>query len=165
MEDDFNEIYSDSELVKASLKGDLDGVRKCLEQGVDPGAANNSPLVFAAMHGYLDVVKLLLEYGANVQADNGATFIVASSNGHLDIAAYLLKFGADIHADEDSAFKRSSPFKMTKFLFDREPVYFSDLISSDPELSSREDMAALNEHYKLRPEQPRHADNRKVMKL
>jgi ankyrin repeat protein len=52
-------------LLKASAKGDENGVKEFLEKGGDPNARDSSgwtPLHAAAAHGHVNIAKLLIEY-------------------------------------------------------------------------------------------------------
>ncbi|MEM7225845.1 MAG: ankyrin repeat domain-containing protein [Pseudomonadota bacterium] len=93
-------------LQDAAISGDLDSVKRLLEQGVDPdedGAA--PPLFFASQRGHADVAMALMEAGANPNSMSrwGAPLHAAARGGHLDVINVLLENGADpnIQGGED----------------------------------------------------------------
>jgi len=93
-----------SELHEAVLEGDLQRVKKLLEQGANVNARNTvgwTPLHLAAEKGYLEVARLLVEKGADVNArdDDGTTPLhFAALWGHLEVARLLVEKGADVDA-------------------------------------------------------------------
>lgn len=96
---------SDSEKVflDASLTGDIDTVRRFLDQ-VNINVKNEfgfTSLMFASMKNYVEMVQLLLERGADVNSQNekgASALFYASMEGHIDIAKLLLDKGADVNA-------------------------------------------------------------------
>jgi ankyrin repeat protein len=68
----------DWDLSNASMIGDLEKVKRAIENGADVNVKRNggwTPLRLASSHGHKAVVSLLLEKGANVDAksDSGDT--------------------------------------------------------------------------------------------
>ena len=99
-----------SELLGAIRNGDLEMVKRLLEQGADINKATNSagdtPLYVASEMGHVDVVTILLERGADInKATNSAGYTplyVASEAGYEEVVKILLEKGADINkADID----------------------------------------------------------------
>lgn len=90
-------------LLEAAEKGNLDEVKRLLDQGADIEARDDreaTPLAWAARKGRLKVVRLLVAKGAKVNAEDriGCTALRwACCHGHLNIAKLLLDNGADIH--------------------------------------------------------------------
>ncbi|MHA7836816.1 MAG: SUMF1/EgtB/PvdO family nonheme iron enzyme [bacterium] len=91
-------------LLAAAHAGELESVRRALEQGVDVDGADAegwTALIVSANSGHLDVVRLLLEAGAdpNRAAKDGTTAlhaaVVSSSHGVVEA---LLEAGADASA-------------------------------------------------------------------
>ena len=88
------------QIIRAAADGDLETVKKLLEEGDDVNSRDNgrwSPLILAAQNGHLEVVKLLLENGADINAENAYTetaLCLAKSDGHREIAAILEQLGA-----------------------------------------------------------------------
>jgi ankyrin repeat protein len=76
-------------LINAVIEGNLDKIKKFVEQGADIHAYKNCALRWASEEGHLDVVKFLVEQGADIHADDDYTIRVASLYGHLDIVKYL----------------------------------------------------------------------------
>ncbi|PLX82515.1 MAG: hypothetical protein C0614_06135 [Desulfuromonas sp.] len=92
----------------AAFLGDLEMVRKELENGADVNAPENkklsTALIFASERGHLPIVKLLVAQGAKVTNANqfGYTALHASvRGGHAAIAEFLLANGADSNAVDD----------------------------------------------------------------
>jgi ankyrin repeat protein len=96
------------DLITPSMKGDIDTVRRLLEEGADVNAKTNydekTALMYASIYGQTEIAKLLLEKGADVNAKDyrGTTaFILASLNGRTEIAKLFLEKGADVNAREN----------------------------------------------------------------
>jgi len=93
-------VTGNSELMIAAATGDTATVRRLLDAGTDPNAANrhgSTALMAAAAAGYADIVGALIEKKAEVNArsQNGATALIfAARNGHLGVVQALLKAGA-----------------------------------------------------------------------
>ena len=93
-----------NQLIEASKRGELDMVKKLIQEGTNVNHADNNngytPLIFASLSEHLEIVKYLAEHGANVnQADNIGTtpLIWASRAGHLEIVKYLVEHGANVN--------------------------------------------------------------------
>ncbi|MEM3964298.1 MAG: ankyrin repeat domain-containing protein [Thermofilaceae archaeon] len=90
-----------SELHEAVREGDLQRVKKLLEQGANVNARSRvgwTPLHWAAEKGYLEVARLLVEKGANVNArdnDGRTPLHYAALYGYLDVVRFLLEAGAN----------------------------------------------------------------------
>lgn len=90
-------------LAKASGRGQLETVRKMLDQGVDVNSTtkyDNTPLMRSSFRGYADVTRLLLERGANVNSENASgntALIVAASAGQSEVVGILLDCDADVN--------------------------------------------------------------------
>lgn len=88
-------------LYDMACKGDLDGVRRLLDEGASPVFPPLCPLGAAAGSGHLAVAGLLLERGANPEGSNveeeGMSCLMhAASKGNFEMAKLLVKHGADI---------------------------------------------------------------------
>jgi ankyrin repeat protein len=96
---------SDSPLYKAVKEGNVEKVKRLLQQGADPNicdAHHLTPLHQAAYWGEKEIVELLLKHGARVDPDNGkgwtALHSAAVSGGlknRKEIIGLLIGRGAD----------------------------------------------------------------------
>lgn len=95
------------QLLKASEKGDVDGVISLLDRGADIEARNNdgdTPLLRACTTNHTKIVELLLNSGADIENrnDEGYTPLLLSSYyGLEEIVELLLDHGADVEAMND----------------------------------------------------------------
>lgn len=98
-----------SQLLFSASRGDLEGCRSLIGQGIDPSGADydgRSALHVAASKGHAAVVEYLISVGAKVNAVdrfNGKPRDDAVRYGHNEISEILIKAGAD---------KPSSQFEM-----------------------------------------------------
>lgn len=92
--------YEKPAIVEFASSGNLDEVKKLLDNGIDPNSQDGrgwSPLMWAAAEGHLHVVELLLEHGADPNIINylGRSAIMYASNyGFYEIAKALIEKGA-----------------------------------------------------------------------
>jgi ankyrin repeat protein len=99
------------ELHHAAYKGDLEGVRACLQAGADPNGYDESgycPLHWVAFRGLagrspVEVARLLLEAGADPNAVTkceiaNSALLLACQAGAGPMARLLVDSGADINA-------------------------------------------------------------------
>jgi uncharacterized protein len=90
-------------LHEASKSGDIDGVKRLLDQGADvavPDSAGEPALVLASLAGHADVVAVLLERGADIEARNkgGLTALHAAAyGGNLEVVKLLVAKGAAVN--------------------------------------------------------------------
>ena len=89
-------------LIAAITVGDLERVRKLVQEGIDVNKTSNttnvSPLHTAAATGNLPIVQYLLQQGANKDkaTNDGVTpLYTAAQHGHLVVLKYLVEQGAD----------------------------------------------------------------------
>jgi ankyrin repeat protein len=91
-------------LLRASAKGDLAGVKKLVAEGADVNAADGSgrtSLLEAVWAGHLDVVKFLVEKGAQVDLADKAGYtplMRACEEGHLPVVTFLITKGASVNS-------------------------------------------------------------------
>jgi ankyrin repeat protein len=89
---------SETALVAAAQKGNVEKVRLLLKAEVSPGALGpegNSALSHAASQGHLEVAQVLLEAGAT---DKKNALLRAASGGHAETVELLTGAGADPNA-------------------------------------------------------------------
>jgi ankyrin repeat protein len=90
-------------LYKAADNGDLEGVKRLLNNGAEPNIATQgrlTPLGVASFRNFINIVNLLLEKGANVDqitGSQGATpTFVAADMGHVEVLKALLTKKPDL---------------------------------------------------------------------
>lgn len=96
---------SPSDLLSASLNGDIGQVKSLLSAGADVNAKRTdglTALLAAAGRGHTEVVKLLLAARADVNAtrsnDGVTALMIASQNDHFEAVRLLLSAGPDVNA-------------------------------------------------------------------
>jgi ankyrin repeat protein len=112
-----------TELMRASIRGDLNGVKKLVASGVNldekyipmqnpkkPAKAPAKPtddnrgstaLMFAIKHSNIEIAKYLIEHDANIHLRNrnGATLLMQSVYyNYPEVAKLLIEYGADLNA-------------------------------------------------------------------
>jgi len=96
------------ELLDRSLAGDVDAVKRLIEQSVDlnrtSGPDQVTALHLACENGHSDLAKYLVENGANPNAVNSlnqTALWFACDNGHAELARYLMANGASTDVGEN----------------------------------------------------------------
>lgn len=101
-------------LLSAAKHGDLDEVRRLLDEGAPVDAVDNgrypmTALMHAAFGGHAEVVRLLLERGADVAREDLDAFTaitLAAREGHWEVVKLLTDHGADV--DHPDGYGRSA---------------------------------------------------------
>ena len=99
----FEEVFEREKLHFAAEDGDVEEVKKLLDEGYQPNLFDElgkTPLHYAAMRGHLDVMNVLLAAGADVNAHDerviGDTVLgEVASNCSFEVAKILIDAGAD----------------------------------------------------------------------
>ncbi len=110
---------ADAQLVEGSRKGDVDAVKRLLEQGIDVNRRENNltPLIAAARHGHVDIMRLLLSAGADPNLAVSGRYIddrvalewFPSDATPLEIAAYFCQDSAfALLAEQDATMHSES---------------------------------------------------------
>jgi ankyrin repeat protein len=87
------------DIVTLANEGDLEGVKRLLDNGADVNLRDNydsTALMWAAYFGYTAIVKLLLDNGADItmQDNYGDTaLLMADGQGHTELVELLLDKG------------------------------------------------------------------------
>jgi len=124
----------EEDLFVCSALGDVDGVRRAIDRGVDVNASpieGLTALMSAASKGHTEIVRILLGAGANPNAkskdaDDTTPLIWAANHGHLEVVSLLADAGASV-TDEDAegdtalikACKGRAGVELVEFLLDR----------------------------------------------
>ncbi|XP_071176683.1 protein phosphatase 1 regulatory subunit 16A-like isoform X7 [Mytilus edulis] len=91
-------------LLESAARGDIEDVRKLLNQGVNPDVTNEDGLTAlhqACIDDNEEMLKLLLEYGANVNARDSELWTplhAAATCGHSHLCKHLISKGAELLA-------------------------------------------------------------------
>jgi ankyrin repeat protein len=88
----------ESPLMIASLKGQVEIVRKLIARDADVNKTGWTPLHYAATGGHLDVIQILLEEHAYIDAESpnkSTPLMMAAKYGSLAAVKLLLEAGAD----------------------------------------------------------------------
>ena len=103
-------INNNIKLIRSSMFGNREAVKKLLKEGADVNAKNSdgyTALILASSNGRTEIVAMLLDAGANVNARTntnywGSTALIrASESKHTEIVAMLLEKEADVNATDD----------------------------------------------------------------
>ena len=103
-----NVSVSSTPLHRAAQNGNIEEVRRLLENGADVNAqANNgsTPLHAAAEEGQREVVQLLLDGGADIEVRDmfgDRPLHMAAEEGQREVVECLVKNGADVNAQADN---------------------------------------------------------------
>lgn len=96
-------LTADGDLLKAAADGDLDKVKRLVEEEMASVIARNnfgvSAIIQAANNGHTNVVEALINYGANIEdeSNNGKTSLHwACYWGHYSTVQLLIQKGANI---------------------------------------------------------------------
>ena len=97
-------IAKNAKLTKSAfrqLADNLDAVKFCLENGLDPNFNNNQPMRLAIKLGRLDIIKLLEQHGVVEDNRRASPIKIAAENKKFDVLDYFINKGGvytkDIH--------------------------------------------------------------------
>ena len=99
---------SEQQFITAAEKGNLNRVKKYLENKGNVHAQEDEALREASWKGHTEIVRLLLEWEADVHAKDDAALRWASGYGHTEIVRLLLEHEAKVHARDDYALRLAS---------------------------------------------------------
>jgi hypothetical protein len=93
-------------LVDSAVRGDINGVRTLLDQGVDVNGVGHgtTPLIVGVEGNHVDVVLLLLSRGADVNQRtemDGPPLWCSAFKGYVEIARILIAKGADVNEKDN----------------------------------------------------------------
>ncbi|OPA73532.1 hypothetical protein BVG16_28300 [Paenibacillus selenitireducens] len=97
-----SELNFVQQFLEAAGKGEIDTLKKCLEQGVDINARNKqkrTAILVAAMNDQLDAVEFLVQAGANVDLQDETCFnpfLFGCINGKLELVKMMIKANANV---------------------------------------------------------------------
>src|SRR5689334_22702976 len=87
---------SNDDLIAASFKGDLDGVRKAVEGGADVNFKNDKgQTAISVCYMHPGVTEYLISKGADVNRSDSPALVSAARMYALDVMKLLIKAGAD----------------------------------------------------------------------
>ena len=92
------------DLIAAAGRGDIETVKKLMEEGADIHASNASgvtPLIAAAYQNHVDVAELLIDAGADVNVQDStqqSAYLISTSDGFLELLQLTLANGADVRS-------------------------------------------------------------------
>jgi len=78
-----------STFIYSCRMGDIESVRKYLEDGYDCTIDDNGGIQRASENGHIEVVSLLIENGVNCTINNNYSIRTASYNGHFGVVRLL----------------------------------------------------------------------------
>ncbi|XP_038068415.1 ankyrin repeat domain-containing protein 54-like [Patiria miniata] len=97
------DLKGERKLRHAASKGDVEEVRRLLEDGINPNRSDDkgrAPLHFAVTKGCLNMVQVLLDKGADVNQKDGlgnTPLHLAVFSNHMGVVTTLLESGANTH--------------------------------------------------------------------
>lgn len=72
------------------VTGDIEGVKKGIEQGINPSVEDNLPIRITSVHRDIEIVKLLLQdERVDPSAKNNHAIEIASEKGDIEIVRML----------------------------------------------------------------------------
>ena len=121
-------------IIDYAKKRDLEGVRRCINEGVDVKLQDNdgiSALMFACCDMNEDIAKLLISAGANIDLQNNdgiSVLMCASMFGYKDVVEMLIENGANVYLQNNKG--------KTAIDYDKSP--FSKILYKELSFSKKE---------------------------
>ncbi|KAM0946498.1 putative glutaminase, protein kinase TKL-Pl-5 family [Dioscorea sansibarensis] len=109
------------QLLFLACQGDVDGVQKLLQEGVDVNSIDldgRTALHIASCEGHLEVVRLLVRWRANINARDrwGSTAVGdAKHYGHADVYSFLKAKGAKVTRTRKTPMTVSKPQEIPEY--------------------------------------------------
>ncbi|GFV15640.1 ankyrin-3, partial [Trichonephila clavipes] len=160
----FLEKSQQDRLIDAAKQGDLNMVKKLIDQGTNFKFTNESgftPLHYAASRGHLEVVQYLVDKGADINCATYIDFVGrlvsgrtplhwAARSGKLEVVKYLVAKGADINCRDThdstpldlAVMKRGNP--VTLFLKEQGAKFRSDDLRCTIQLCQKQQRGFLD---------------------
>ena len=99
-------MMRDMQVITAAERGDIETVRRLLDQGASVTAREGNgrtALIAAAYRNDLPIVELLIQAGADVNLQDNtqqSAYLIATSDGYLELLQRTLQAGANVHGTD-----------------------------------------------------------------
>jgi Zn-dependent protease with chaperone function len=136
-----------SDLIKATAEGDLEGVRKLLESGVDPDIRDSdgwTALMWASQDNNVEIINLLITAGAdpNVQDYNYAETALTKAISQNNIEAFNVLLGSGVDPNLQDNYGWTALMSAASY-GDMEMVQSLLKAGADPNIEDYEKMTAF----------------------